>query len=142
LGLLVLAAAVLRVSVTAQLPSPPASPGVPNAPAITAADIAAGLKNPARWLTYSGDYTGQRHSPLKQITPANVGQLAAQWTFQNGIALAGQKFETSPLVIDGVMYATGALNYAWAIDAKSGRQLWRYQRQLPATQNLKSAAVS
>jgi alcohol dehydrogenase (cytochrome c) len=135
-GLLIFAATGFAASLAAQAPAP-ASPGVPNAPAITGADVAGGLKNPARWLTYSGDYTGQRHSPLKQITAANVGQLAAQWTFQNGIALAGQKFETSPLVIDGVMYATGALNYAWAIDAKTGRQLWRYQRQLPATQNLK-----
>src|SRR5688500_19649544 len=67
---------------------------------ITRQNLLDGLKNPARWLTYSGDYSGQRHSPLKQITPANAGQLTAQWTFQNGIALAGQKFETSPLVID------------------------------------------
>lgn len=42
-----------------------------------------GFKNPARWLTYSGDYTGQRHSPLVQITPANVHQLKVQWAFSN-----------------------------------------------------------
>src|SRR5215510_9264853 len=67
----------------------PAFPGVANVPDITAKDLSDGLKNPARWLTYSGDYSGHRHSPLKQITTGNVGQLAAQWTFQNGIALAG-----------------------------------------------------
>ena len=44
----------------------------------------AGLANPSRWLTMSGDYTAQRFSPLKQITPANVGQLAAQWTCSFG----------------------------------------------------------
>ena len=59
----------------------PAAPP-PKLPEITSQDLLNGFKNPARWLTYSGDYTGQRHSPLKQITPENVGRLAAQWTFQ------------------------------------------------------------
>ena len=125
------------ISVAAQFPTAPASPGVPNAPNITAKDLADGLKNPARWTSYSGDYSGQRHSPLKQITPQNVNQLAAQWTFQNNVSLPGQKFETTPLVVDGVIYATGALNYAWAIDARTGRQLWRYQYQLPPQASLK-----
>ena len=43
-------------------------------PGITYRDILDGLKDPGRWLTYSGDYTGQRHSPLKQITPQNVSR--------------------------------------------------------------------
>ena len=82
------------------------------------------------------------HSPLKQITPQNVNQLAAQWTFQNNVSLPGQKFETTPLVVDGVIYATGALNYAWAIDARTGRQLWRYQHQLLRRRTSKCAAAS
>src|SRR6478735_9346869 len=49
---------------------------------ITWDDLQNGLKDPARWLTFSGDYAGQRHSPLTQITPANVAQLQPQWTFQ------------------------------------------------------------
>src|SRR5262245_12880677 len=96
---------------------------------VTFPDIAAGFKDGSRWLTYSGDYSGQRHSPLTQITPANVRQLAAQWTFQT--ELPG-KFETSSLLIDGVLYVTGLTNRAWALDAKTGRELWRYQRRLPA----------
>ena len=68
---------------------------------ITNKDILDGLANGARWLTHSGDYTGQRHSPLTQITPANVGQLAAQWTFQTGVL---GKFEATPIVIDGTLY--------------------------------------
>ncbi len=55
-------------------------------PQVTFEDIAAGLKDPSKWLTYSGTYDGQRHSPLTQITPANVHQLTAQWTFQTGAA--------------------------------------------------------
>ena len=50
----------------------PAAPPPP-LPLVTAQDLLDGLKHPSRWLTYSGDYTGRRHSPLKQITPDNVG---------------------------------------------------------------------
>jgi alcohol dehydrogenase (cytochrome c) len=99
-----------------------------HAQGITNKDLLDGLANPSRWLTYSGDYTGRRFSPLTQITPANAGRLAAQWTFQNGVV---NKFEATPIVIDGVMYVTGALNHAWAVDARTGRQIWHYQRQLP-----------
>jgi alcohol dehydrogenase (cytochrome c) len=84
--------------------------------------------NPEAWLHYSGDYSGQRHSSLTQITPANVPQLAVQWAFQT--ATLG-RFETTPLLIDGVLYVTGPNNTAWAIDARTGRQIWRYIRDLP-----------
>ena len=96
---------------------------------ITSKDLLDGLANPSRWLTHSGDYTGHRFSPLTQITPANVGQLAAQWTFQTGVV---NKFEATPIVIDGTLYVTGALNHAWAIDGRTGKQIWHYQRTLPA----------
>jgi alcohol dehydrogenase (cytochrome c) len=96
---------------------------------LTQQDLLRGLGNPTRWPSYSGDYAGQRHSPLNQITAANAGTLAAQWTFQTGIS--GHKFEATPIVVDGMLYVSGALNNAWAIDGKTGRQLWRYQRSLP-----------
>ena len=95
---------------------------------ITTKELLDGLTNPARWLTHSGDYAGHRFSPLKEITPANAGQLAAQWTFQTAV---NNKFEATPIVVDGTLYVTGALNHAWAIDGRTGRQLWRYQRTLP-----------
>src|ERR671918_2133634 len=97
-------------------------------PLVTPQDLLDGLKDPARWLTYSGDYGGQRHSPLTQITPDNVHQLTAQWTFQTGTL---GSFQTTPIVLDGVLYVTGFNNNAWAIDARSGRQIWRYRRNLP-----------
>jgi alcohol dehydrogenase (cytochrome c) len=95
---------------------------------ITNKDLLDGLANPSRWLTYSGDYSGRRHSPLTQITAANAGQLTAQWTFQTGVT---GKFEATPIVIDGVLYVGGPMNNAWAIDGRTGRQIWRYQRPLP-----------
>ncbi|MBI3493014.1 MAG: PQQ-binding-like beta-propeller repeat protein [Acidobacteria bacterium] len=95
---------------------------------ISSKDLLDGLANPSRWLTYSGDYTGQRFSPLTQITAANAERLTGQWAFQTGVV---NKFEATPIVIDGVLYITGALNHAWAIDGKTGKQIWHYQRTLP-----------
>jgi len=116
-------AAVL--SLRAQQPAAPLS--------ITAQDLRDGLKNPARWLTFSGDYTGQRHSPLKQLTPQNVAGLVPQWLFQTDIpGFPGRGLETSPLVVDGVLYATGNNNQAFAIDGRTGLPIWTYRRTLPA----------
>ncbi len=101
-------------------------------PPITSQDLLDGLEHPSRWVMYSGDYTGRRHSPLTQITPDNVHRLAAQWTFQaEGMPLA-RGFQTTPIAVDGVLYIAGNGNYAYAVDVRTGRQLWRYRRQLPA----------
>ncbi|PYR27614.1 MAG: hypothetical protein DMF92_15975 [Acidobacteria bacterium] len=101
--------------------------------AITEQDLLAGLKDQTRWLTFSGEYNGQRHSPLTQLTPQNIGGLVPQWIFQTDIAgFPGRGIETTPLVIDGVMYVTGNNNQAWALDARTGVPIWRYRRTLPA----------
>jgi len=104
----------------------------PSAPQITNQDLLDGFKNTSRWLMYSGDYTGRRHSPLKQITPDNVQRLAAQWTFQAEGMPPGRGWEVTPLMVDGILYITGNNNFAWAVDSRTGRQLWRYRRQLPS----------
>jgi alcohol dehydrogenase (cytochrome c) len=83
---------------------------------------------PQNWLTYSGRYAGWRYSALDQINVNNAAHLAMQWAFQVGDL--GQ-FETTPLVVDGVIYGSGQNNRAFAIDARTGRALWRYQRNLP-----------
>src|SRR5687767_6339987 len=68
-----------------------------NAPLVTYQDLLNGLKNPSSWLTYSGDYSGQRHSPLKQITPENAHRLSAQWAFQTDTLARGRGYEATPL---------------------------------------------
>jgi alcohol dehydrogenase (cytochrome c) len=85
-------------------------------------------QEPQNWLTYSGDYKSWRYSTLDQINASNVGRLTTQWVFQS--ASLGQ-FETTPLVVDGVLYGTGQDNRAFALDARTGRAIWRYQRHLP-----------
>jgi alcohol dehydrogenase (cytochrome c) len=84
-------------------------------------------KEPWNWLTYWGDFAGRHASALQQITVENVGRLRNDWTFQFG----GNTVETTPLVVDGLMFVTGPLNNAAALDARTGRTLWRYTRQLP-----------
>ena len=98
-------------------------------PQITEQDLLDGLKNTSRWLMYSGSYTSQRHSPLTQITPENAHLLAPQWTFQTDTL---GKFETTPLYVDGVLYVTGPNDNAWALDARTGKAIWAYHRDLPA----------
>jgi alcohol dehydrogenase (cytochrome c) len=101
----------------------------PAAQDISNKDLLAGLSNPSRWIIHSGDYSSKRHSPLTQITPANVHQIAAQWTFQTAVITGpATRFEATPIVVDGTIYITGVNNNAWAIDGRTGKQIWRYQR--------------
>lgn len=79
---------------------------------------------PHNWLSYSGGYASLRYSDLEQIRPSNVRDLELTWVFQ---AQSLESFETSPLVVDGVMYLTEAPNTAVAVDAATGRPFWRYQ---------------
>ena len=74
------------------------------------------------WPGYHGDYSGRRHSPLTQITPANVNGLSLAWAFQTGQTAS---VKSTPILVDGVMYFTVPDN-AWAIDARSGHLLWHY----------------
>ncbi len=87
-------------------------------------DPSALLKPPAdSWPTYHGDYSGQRHSRLTQITPDNVGQLALAWAFQTG---QSTQIKATPILVNGILYITTPDNL-WAIDARSARQIWQYR---------------
>jgi len=96
---------------------------------VTSARLLNSAKEPQNWLTYSGDYAGRRFSALNQVNKQNVNSLVAKWVYQTG---ATGKFETTALVADGILYATGTDDRAFALDARTGRPLWLYQRQLPA----------
>jgi alcohol dehydrogenase (cytochrome c) len=79
---------------------------------------------PQNWLTYSGSYASQRYSQLRQITPNNVKNLEQKWIFQ---AESLEKFVTTPLVVDGIMYLTQPPSDAVALDARTGRVFWTYR---------------
>jgi alcohol dehydrogenase (cytochrome c) len=95
-------------------------------------------REPQNWLTYSGNVLGQRFSPLTQITTGNVKNLELQWVWQ---AKSLEKYETTSLVVDGVLYtiqAPNATNNAdgytqiVALDAVSGRQFWTFRYNIPS----------
>ena len=83
---------------------------------------------PGSWLTYSGSYGAQRYSTLDQIHRDNVDELQPAWVYQTR---STQKFEVSPLVVDGVMYITEPPSDATALDLRTGRPIWSYRRSLP-----------
>jgi alcohol dehydrogenase (cytochrome c) len=81
---------------------------------------------PQSWLTYSGDYSGQRHSALNQIHAGNVAALVAQWIFP---VPSASRLLVTPIVADGVMYVTDR-NSVFALDPRTGREVWRFSRPL------------
>jgi alcohol dehydrogenase (cytochrome c) len=84
----------------------------------------------ANWPSYNGDYTGRRYSSLAEINVNNVNQLRTQWVFH---ANNSNRLEVTPVVVNGLMLVTAA-NHAFALDARTGREVWHYER--PNTEGL------
>lgn len=85
---------------------------------------------PGNWLTYWGGYDAHHFSPLTQINARNAFQLQARWTAQ----LPGaSQVKGTPLVIDGIMYASGSPGEVQAIDARTGQQIWKFNRKQDVT---------
>jgi acido-empty-quinoprotein group A len=83
------------------------------------------LKPPTdSWPQFNGDYSGQRHSPLKQINENNVNTMTLAWAYQTKVQNA---IYATPLEVNGILYFT-APNDLWAIDARTGRQIWHFNR--------------
>jgi alcohol dehydrogenase (cytochrome c) len=82
-------------------------------------------QEPHNWLTYGGTYESQRYTTLDQITPANVGNLELKWVFQSQLL---EPFETTPLVVDGILYTVQG-NDVVALDAATGQRFWMYRHQ-------------
>ena len=89
-------------------------------------------KEPQNWLMYSGNYFSQRYSKLDQINNDNAEALQMHWAFQLS---ALDRAETTPIVVDGVMYVTESPSNVIALDARTGGQYWRYNHDLPEDLN-------
>lgn len=79
---------------------------------------------PGEWPTYNGQLSGNRHSALRQINTTNVGSLRTAWTFASR---ESQRLQVTPVAMDGFLYVT-SVNQVNALDAKTGRQIWRFRR--------------
>ena len=91
---------------------------------------------PQNWLTYYGAYDGQRYSPLDQINRSNVKKITPAWVFQAGSVglhsgASTYAWEASPIVVDGIMFVSGWDGQLWAVDARTGSELWRYKHASP-----------
>ena len=92
----------------------------------------AGQSQQVEWFTYGGDPASSKYSPADDITPQNVARLAIAWQWEHGEKPLEQygttpyRFENQPLMVDGVLYITTPYNNAVALDAETGRELWRF----------------
>lgn len=120
-GLLFVAALGLAVGAAANETSENRA-GVTKTRLLTAA---ADRKN---WLTHGGTWSEQRFSPVDSLTAENVGQLGLAWAFETGTF---RGVEATPLVIDGVLYATSSWSVVHALDARTGEELWSYDPKVP-----------
>ena len=91
---------------------------------VTPERILRAAEEPQNWLTYNGGYASQRYTTLRQVTPQNVGNLEQKWVLQGQVLGAWQ---STPLVVNGIMYVTQRPNDVLALDAKTGRAFWQYR---------------
>lgn len=101
-----------------------AGPAQVDGPRIIAAD-----REPGNWMSHGRTYDEQRYSPLDRVNADNIGQLGMAWTTKLDI---DSGTEATPLVVDGVMYTTGAFSIVYAINAATGELLWKYDPKVPA----------
>ncbi|HEY3656957.1 MAG TPA: PQQ-dependent dehydrogenase, methanol/ethanol family [Steroidobacteraceae bacterium] len=99
------------------------------AAAVDAVRLTAADHEPGNWMSSGRTYSEQHFSPLRKIDAGNVKQLGLAWSYDLDTAHRGQ--ESTPLVIDGVMYVTSAWSKVFALDAKTGAPIWTYDPKVP-----------
>ena len=90
-------------------------------------------EEPGNWLTYNRSYDSRHHSPLDEINRENAGELELKWVFQ---AKSLEKFESTALAVDGVIYNVQMPNDVVALDAVTGRKFWQYTHVMAETVNV------
>ncbi|MEC7551605.1 MAG: PQQ-dependent dehydrogenase, methanol/ethanol family [Pseudomonadota bacterium] len=103
--------------------APSTTVGLIDTQRILAADEA-----PGDWLAYGRDYGEQRFSPLTQINKKTIKDLELAWSFD---MYTNRGLEASPIVVDGIMYMTGSWSVVFAVDAKTGEEIWSYDPEVP-----------
>ena len=79
------------------------------------------------FLHTNGNYEQTRYYPARQINASNVGNLRPAWIFQTEVV---ESMETSPIIVDGVMYVTTSFNHVYALNAETGEQIWHYKHKM------------
>jgi PQQ-dependent dehydrogenase (methanol/ethanol family) len=97
---------------------------------VDGARIAAADKEPGNWLAHGRTYSEQRFSPLERINAGNVKDLGLDW-WQEIKSRTARGLEATPIVVDGVIYVSGAWSHVLALEAKTGKLLWQFDPQIP-----------
>jgi PQQ-dependent dehydrogenase (methanol/ethanol family) len=97
------------------------------APIVTQAMLNNAAHDSKNFLATNGDYNQQRFHPAAEINRNNVKKLQVAWIFQTDVR---ESMETSPIVVNGVMYFTTSFDHVYALDAKTGEQLWEYKHEM------------
>ena len=119
------AAALLAAAVLTPLPGSAFAAAAARTPGdLDAARLSAADQEPQNWFTGGRDKDGTYYSPLANIDAKNIKQLGFAWQYDLGEPMRGQ--EATPIVIDGIMYTSGTWGYVYAVDAATGKELWRY----------------
>ncbi len=100
---------------------------IPTLATVSSEHIANANATPEVWLSYGGTYDEQRFSRLKNITQDNVKDLGVAWTYD---LETSRGVEATPIIVDGIMYVTGAWSIVYALDAKTGEELWVYNPEV------------
>ncbi|HQR24463.1 MAG TPA: PQQ-dependent dehydrogenase, methanol/ethanol family, partial [Steroidobacteraceae bacterium] len=95
---------------------------------IDGARIAAADSEPQNWLAHGRTYGEQRYSPLTQVNADNVSKLGLAWSYATGTR---RGLQATPIVVDGVMFTTGVWSVVYALDAKTGEEIWKYDPEVP-----------
>ncbi len=96
--------------------------------AVDGVRIVAADDEPEAWMAHGRTYSEQRFSPLASINDGNVGQLGLAWAYKLDVDRAT---EATPIVVDGVMYVTGAYSIVSALNPVTGQELWKYDPKVP-----------
>ena len=120
--------AFCATTLAAQVAPNPVNPNPATPNPVTFDRLVAADREPQNWLTYSGNFAAHQHSSLNQINASTVGRLQPRWMYQMRTTHKG---ESTPLVVDGIMYLTRSPNDVIALDAATGRKLWQFDYKLP-----------
>jgi len=109
-------------------PSAAANAAFAQTAAISDARLVAAASDASNWITHGRTYSEQRYSPLEEINQDNVAKLKPAWTFFTGLT---RGHESTPIAVNGVLFFTSSWSVVFAVDARNGSLLWRYDPKVP-----------
>ncbi|HTE30160.1 MAG TPA: PQQ-dependent dehydrogenase, methanol/ethanol family [Chryseolinea sp.] len=92
-------------------------------------------RDPSDWLSVGGNFMQQHYSPLDKVNRTNVAELGFAWEYDASSTIGNvpRGLEATPIVVDGIMYTSGAWGFVYALNARTGKEIWRYDPKVDAS---------